>query len=42
MLWASSYLAGVRGFSQEQAAAFGSLFFIGITAGRFAAGFVTR
>ena len=41
MLWASSYLAGVRGFSQERAAAFGSLFFIGITAGRFAAGFVT-
>ena len=42
MLWASSFLEGVRGVSKEQAAAFGSLFFIGITAGRFLAGFITE
>lgn len=41
MLWASSYLEGVRGASKEEAAAFGSLFFIGITAGRFFSGFIT-
>lgn len=41
MLWASSYLVGVRGVSAKTAAAFGSLFFIGITAGRFAAGFIS-
>lgn len=41
MLWASSYLEGVRGAAKEEAAAFGSLFFIGITAGRFFAGFIT-
>ncbi len=40
MIWASSYLEGVRGASKEEAAALGSLFFIGITAGRFLAGFV--
>lgn len=39
MLWASSYLVGTRGVSRELAAAFASLFFIGITAGRFLAGF---
>lgn len=42
MLWASSYLEGVRGVTKEEAAAFGSLFFIGITAGRFLAGFLTE
>ena len=41
MLWASSYLEGVRGSSKNEAAAFGSLFFIGITAGRFLSGFIT-
>lgn len=41
MLWASSYLEGVRGASKDEAAAFGSLFFIGITAGRFLSGFIT-
>ena len=41
MLWASSYLEGVRGASKGEAAAFGSLFFIGITAGRFLSGFIS-
>lgn len=41
MLWASSYLEGTRGVPKEEAAAFGSLFFIGITAGRFLSGFLS-
>lgn len=41
MLWASSYLEGTLGVTKEAAAAFGSLFFIGITVGRFLSGFVT-
>ena len=41
MLWASSYLEGTRGASKEEAAAFGALFFIGITVGRFLAGFIS-
>ena len=41
MLWASSYLEGVRGASKDEAAAFGSLFFIGITVGRFISGFIS-
>ena len=41
MLWASSYLEGTRGISKEKAAAFASLFFIGITAGRFLSGFIS-
>ncbi len=41
MYWASSYLEVVNSASKEQAAALGSLFFIGITVGRFLAGFVT-
>lgn len=41
MLWSSSFLAEARGVSVETAAAFGALFFIGITAGRFAAGFIS-
>ena len=40
-LWASSYLVSIRHVSEERAAAFASLFFIGITVGRFAAGFVS-
>lgn len=39
MLWASSYLVKHRGVNAETAASFASLFFIGITAGRFACGF---
>lgn len=42
ILWASSYLVGVRGVSNEIAASFGALFFIGITAGRFVAGFISE
>ncbi|MBS6194623.1 MAG: MFS transporter [Clostridiales bacterium] len=42
MLWASSYLVEAREISKEVAAAFGSLFFIGITAGRFLAGFISE
>lgn len=41
MLWASSYLEGTRGISKDKAAAFGSLFFIGITVGRFLSGFIS-
>ena len=40
-LWASSYLVTVRGIDAETAAAYGSLFFLGITVGRAASGFVT-
>ena len=42
MLWASSYLAECRGLSAERAATFGSLFCIGITAGRLISGFVAE
>ena len=42
MLWASSYFESVIGSSKEEAAAFGSLFFIGITAGRFISGFISE
>lgn len=42
MLWASSYLEGTRGAAKDEAAAFGSLFFIGITAGRFLTGFISN
>lgn len=40
-LWASSYLVLHRGVSAETAAGFASLFFVGITAGRFLGGFLT-
>lgn len=40
MLWASSYLYGTRNISEQTAAAFGSLFFIGITVGRFISGLI--
>ncbi len=40
-LWASSYLVLNRGVSEEAAAGFASLFFLGITAGRFVCGFLT-
>ena len=39
-LWASSYLAGVRGVAPKTAAGFASLFYLGITFGRFLNGFV--
>ncbi len=39
-LWASSYLAGARGVLPETAAAFASLFYLGITFGRFCSGFI--
>ena len=42
MLWASSYLVRNRGISEETAASFGSLFYIGMTAGRMLCGFVTE
>lgn len=41
MQWASTYFVEVRGISEEQAATFASLFFIGITSGRFVSGFIT-
>ena len=40
-LWASSYLVLNRGVSAQQAASFASLFFAGITVGRFLSGFLT-
>jgi len=40
ILWASTYLVGVRDVEPATAAAFASLFLIGITAGRFLTGFV--
>ena len=39
-LWASSYLVEFRGVDPETAAAFASLFYIGITFGRFLNGFL--
>ncbi len=40
MGWASSYLVEVKNINEERAAAFASLFYIGITAGRFIGGFI--
>ena len=40
-LWASSYFVLQRGLSAETAAGFAGLFYIGITAGRAAGGFLT-
>ena len=42
MLWASSFLVEARGITKEVAAAFGALFYIGITAGRFLSGLVSE
>ena len=39
-LWASSYLVEKWAFSPEEAAGFASMFYIGITLGRFANGFL--
>lgn len=41
MQWASTYFAEVKGISAERSANFASLFYIGITAGRFISGFIT-
>ena len=41
MQWASTYFVEVKGISAEQAAVFASLFYIGITVGRFISGFMT-
>ena len=41
MGWASTYFVEVRGVSAERAAIFASLFYIGITVGRFISGFIT-
>lgn len=40
ILWASSYLAGPRGFSAERAAASAAVLYVGITVGRFVSGFI--
>jgi len=41
-LWASTFFVNHRGIEAETAALFASLFFIGITSGRFIAGFVAN
>ena len=41
-LWATTYLVEGRGIDVETAARYGALFFVGITAGRFLSGVVTR
>jgi len=41
-LWASTFLVNHRGIEAETAALFASLFFIGITVGRFIAGFAAN
>ncbi len=40
MLWASSFFETARGVGKQEAAALGSLFFIGMTLGRFISGFI--
>lgn len=42
LLWSSSYLVGAKGVTAQKAAAFASLFCIGITTGRFLSGLVTE
>lgn len=41
-LWASSYLVHFRGIDTETAARFASLFYLGITFGRFLSGFIAE
>lgn len=41
MFWTSSFFEGTRGATKDEAAALGSLFFIGMTVSRFLAGFIT-
>mgnify|MGYP003291345642 CR=1 FL=1 len=40
-LWASSYLAGCKGWSREVSAGLASLFYMGITIGRLVGGFIS-
>lgn len=42
MYWASTYFTEVKGISDDRAASFAALFYIGITLGRFASGFITE
>ncbi len=42
ILWTASFLATTRGVGVERAAAFASLFFIGMTAGRFLSGLIAN
>lgn len=42
MNWASTYLVEVKSIDPETAAGFASLFYIGITIGRFLSGFITN
>lgn len=41
MLWSSTYFVGRLGMDEEQAASLASMFFIGMTLGRFISGFLT-
>ena len=41
MQWASTYFVQAKGVAAERAAFFASLFYIGITVGRFISGFIT-
>ena len=40
MYWASTYLVEAKGIAADKAAGFASLFYIGLTAGRFLGGFI--
>ena len=40
-LWASSYLVEFRGVDEQTAAGFASLFYLGLTGGRFLSGFIS-
>ena len=42
MYWASTYFTEVKGISGDRAASFAALFYIGITLGRLASGFITE
>lgn len=42
MYWASTYFTEVKCISGDRAASFAALFYIGITLGRFASGFITE
>ena len=42
MYWASTYFTEAKGISGDRAASFAALFYIGITLGRFASGFITE
>ncbi len=42
MTWASTYFVEAKNYSEEDAAAFASLFYIGMSVGRFLTGFITE